>query len=190
MKEIQEQRMRRYFIDACKTLIRGEGVHSVSARTVAEEAGYSYATLYNYFKDMKDLIAICVDEFIEETVQFVKDRKIKAKGEEAVFKKSKAIAMYFLQYPGIFQAVFTENLRELRTPTSFKEKLDNMFSAILDNHFTEINEEYSSNTDRKELLKLSIYSMLLLFLNRRCPTEYKEFVEYFDTTINYVIKKA
>lgn len=190
MKEIQEQRMRRYFIDACKTLIRGEGVQSVSARTVAEEAGYSYATLYNYFKDMKDLIAICVDEFIDETKQFVIDRKIDANGEYAVLKKSKAIAMFFLQYPGIFQAVFTENIRELRTPVSFKEKLDNMFSEILDAHFAEINDEYASNNNRKELLKLSIYSMLLLYLNRRCPTEYKEFMEYFDNTINYVVKKA
>ena len=50
-KEIQEQRMRGYFIQATKEIIKGEGIKSVSVRNIADRAGYSYATLYNYFKD-------------------------------------------------------------------------------------------------------------------------------------------
>ena len=53
MNIIQEERIRKYFIDAAKELIRGEGLSVVTARNVAERAGYSYATLYNYFKDIR-----------------------------------------------------------------------------------------------------------------------------------------
>ena len=54
--KIQEERIRGFFLTAAKDLIRAEGVGVVTARNVAERAGYSYATLYNYFKDIRDLI--------------------------------------------------------------------------------------------------------------------------------------
>ena len=55
-KEIQEQRMRQYFIDAAKEIIKGEGLKCISTRNVSDRAGYSYATMYNYFKNINDLI--------------------------------------------------------------------------------------------------------------------------------------
>ena len=65
-KEIQERRMKGYFIDATKELLKGEGLSAVSVRSVADKAGYSYATLYNYFKDLNDLIFECVRDFQTE----------------------------------------------------------------------------------------------------------------------------
>ena len=50
-KEIQRQRMMKYFIEAGKQIILEEGVKNVTVRKVADLAGYSYATLYNYFED-------------------------------------------------------------------------------------------------------------------------------------------
>ena len=70
---IQEERMKRYFIEAAKEIIRGEGIEAVSSRSVAERAGYSYATLYNYFKDVRDLVFCCVDDFLDECRKFVDD---------------------------------------------------------------------------------------------------------------------
>ncbi len=65
-KQIQEQRIKNYFIQATKDLLKGEGLRTVSVRNIADRAGYSYATLYNYFKDVKDLVFECVKDFQEE----------------------------------------------------------------------------------------------------------------------------
>ena len=55
-KQIQEQRIKSYFIQATKEILKGEGLKCISVRNIADKAGYSYATLYNYFKDVQDLI--------------------------------------------------------------------------------------------------------------------------------------
>jgi DNA-binding transcriptional regulator YbjK len=62
-KQIQEQRMKSYFIQAAKDMLKGEGLKSLSVRSVADRAGYSFATLYNYFKDLNELIFVCVKIF-------------------------------------------------------------------------------------------------------------------------------
>lgn len=189
MKEIQEQRIRQYFVEACKTLIRGEGIQAVSARTIAEEAGYSYATLYNYFKDIKELVGICVDEFIAEARDYVLTQKITASGRDGIYHKVQCFARYYLQYPGVFHAVFTEDIRELRTPQSFKEKLDAVFEELLAEDFKSLGQSPEKTSMQIELLKLSTYSMLLLYINRRCPPEYKDFTAYFEQTINSIIER-
>ena len=51
-KIIQEQRIKGYVIQAAKEILKGEGLKSISVRNIADQAGYSYATLYNYFKDI------------------------------------------------------------------------------------------------------------------------------------------
>ena len=38
-KEIQEQRIKGYFIEAAKEMLKGEGLKSISVRNIAERAG-------------------------------------------------------------------------------------------------------------------------------------------------------
>lgn len=71
-KIIQEERMKGYFIQATKKILKGEGLKAVNVRNIAREAGYSSATLYNYFKDIKDLIFECVKDFQSECEEIVK----------------------------------------------------------------------------------------------------------------------
>ena len=71
-KEIQEERMRGYFIEAAKEILKGEGLRCISVRNIADRAGYSYATLYNYFNDSKELIYECVKDFQDECESSVK----------------------------------------------------------------------------------------------------------------------
>ena len=110
-KSLQEQRMRGYFIQAAKEIIRGEGLVCVSTRNVAERAGYSYATLYNYFKDIKDLVFECAVEFLDEARAFVREAlgSLPA-GEKRLKAVVTAYLNYFIQYPGIFDLLFLEKI--------------------------------------------------------------------------------
>ena len=51
-KDVQEMRMKNYFIQATKEILKSEGIKHVSVRSVADRAGYSYTTMYNYFKEI------------------------------------------------------------------------------------------------------------------------------------------
>ncbi|MEW6711726.1 MAG: helix-turn-helix domain-containing protein, partial [Candidatus Riflebacteria bacterium] len=56
---IQQDRIKNFFLDAAVAIIKNDGPENLSARRIAKEAGYSYATMYNYFKDIDDLIFEC-----------------------------------------------------------------------------------------------------------------------------------
>jgi len=55
-KEIQLERMIRYFVEATWKIEDSEGFDAITARKVADLAGYNVATLYNYFDDLDHLL--------------------------------------------------------------------------------------------------------------------------------------
>ena len=113
-KELQEKRMRGYFIQATKNILKGEGLRNVSVRNIAREAGYSYTTLYNYFKDANDLVFECVIEFQQEIIEFTKKQAKKSEDEQlALHNKLLAYANYFVNYPGIFELFYIEGIGDL-----------------------------------------------------------------------------
>ena len=181
MKEIQEQRMKRYFIDACKTLIRGEGYKAVSVRTVAEEAGYSSATLYNYFSDTRELVRTCVDEFIEELREFVFSNSTNLTGNDAVKYRCKEFMKYFMQYPDIFHVIYTEDIYEIRLSSNFRDKTRAVFSEMFSR------AEIADDT-KADLLELGVTASLLFFLNRFSPKEYRDFAKSYDDTIDHILQ--
>lgn len=110
-KEIQKQRMMKYFIEAAKAIIKEEGVKGLTARKIGDVAGYSYATLYNYFKDIKELLAYCAFDFFEECYQYM----IESKNEnlnciEQLIAYTDAYFKYFTANPDMFQLIYIEDL--------------------------------------------------------------------------------
>lgn len=181
MKEIQEQRMKRYFIDACKTLIRGEGYKAVSVRTVAEEAGYSSATLYNYFADTRELVRTCVDEFIEELREYVFTAKTELTGNGVIKFRCREFMKYFMQYPDIFHVIYTEDIYEIRLASNFREKTSAIFKEMF-------SQAEISDDAKADLLELGVTGALLFYLNRFSPKEYRDFAKSYDETIDYILK--
>lgn len=53
---LRQKRNMVYFVEATEKLLKEEGIGGVTIRRVAAEAGYNSATLYNYFRDVDDLI--------------------------------------------------------------------------------------------------------------------------------------
>ena len=110
-RQIQEERIKTYFLDSAKNLLRAEGLKGVSVRNVAYRAGYSYATLYNYFKDINDLLFRCVEDFCQEVGDFVAARtEGGAPGREGLRRTARAYVEYFVEYPGVFELFFLERL--------------------------------------------------------------------------------
>jgi AcrR family transcriptional regulator len=181
MKAIQEDRMRGYFLNAAKDLIRAEGIQVVSARNVAERAGYSYATLYNYFKDIRDLIFSCIEDFMKECKDFVICNTEKREpGQDRLKQRVNSYAKFFLQYQGIFVLLYQQTPNDMSTKDSNVGSIYGFFDSLIDDDWNIVGEKSSHSINElafiKENFKYSIHGLLLFYLNRRKDMEYKGFI--------------
>lgn len=191
-KEIQEQRMRGYFIQATKDILKGEGLKGVSVRNIASQAGYSFATLYNYFRDVNELVFLCVTDFQEECRQFVGEQTKKtASGKEKLKLTVQAYINYFIEYPGIFDLFYIARVGDLGNKQSTINLISNSLDEICKSEW-----EYCINNQLvdkekseiiKEQLRYMVVGMLLLYLNRMTPDSYSDFIKKAKSQIDNIL---
>lgn len=193
-KQIQEERMKGYFIEATKEILRGEGLKVVSVRNIAERAGYSYATLYNYFSDVKDLVFECIQDFQEECEEFVNKRTKKSeRGLEKIKDIITAYVNYFVQYPGIFELFYLEKANDISSKKPTLDLIHNFLDKLCLEEWVYCIKNNIKKMDESERMKSEIRylvpGMLLLYLNRRQPASYKEFKDMLNSQLHYILHK-
>jgi AcrR family transcriptional regulator len=193
MNAIQEERTKNYFLTAAKELIRAEGLEVVSARNVAERAGYSYATLYNYFKDIRDLIFSCIEGFMDECREFVtKEVPGTVSGEKALIAISNGYAKFFIQYPGIFDLFFQEKANKISTAKSNVNALDAFFNSLVEKQWKVIMNQKDGTkkafSQAQEFHKSALHGILLFYLNNRTSCDYKAFMNQVHEVTQFAIK--
>jgi AcrR family transcriptional regulator len=189
-KEIQEKRMRGYFIQATKDILKGEGLKGISVRNIADQAGYSYATLYNYFKDINDLVFVCVSDFQEDCSQFVNDQtKMNSDGIEKLKHVILAYIKYFVEYPGIFDLFYLAKGGDFGNKQKIIEvinkSLDNVCAKEWDYCLQHKIFDENSIKQLKSQLRYAVIGLLLLYLNRLTPKSYTEFIGEANAMIDY-----
>jgi len=189
--EIQEQRMRGYFIDATRSILKSEGLKVVSARNVAEIAGYSYATLYNYFKDIKELIFECVLGFQDECTAFVDSQTA---AMEPGIPKIRSIAIsymkYFVEYPGIFELFFIESPGDLGNKQPTVDHINTFLNRLCEKDWQYALSKGLISEAKVEQLKYQLKyvttGMLMFYLHRREPVEYSDFIKRAEDQISAI----
>jgi AcrR family transcriptional regulator len=191
-KEIQEQRIKGYFIEAAKELLKVEGLSAVSVRSVSEKAGYSYATLYNYFKDLNDLIFECVRDFQAECELAVKSKiKKNEQGKDKIRATVLAYVQYFTEYSGVFELFFLERMGNIGNKQSISELIYTFLDRLCEPHWefcivqSICNREFVEK--KKRQLRFCVMGMLLFYQNRFQPENYNEFMRLLDTQIEEII---
>ncbi|MFO7617958.1 MAG: TetR/AcrR family transcriptional regulator [Bacteroidales bacterium] len=190
--EIQEQRMRGYFIQATREILKGEGLVHLSVRNIAEKAGYSYATLYNYFKDVQELVFLCVRDFQDECREFVGEQAGPVEpGLPGIRKITEAYIRYFMQYPSVFELFFIARISDIEKKQPTTELIYNFFDTLTREGWAycvsqgEMTEEEAAS--RQNGLKLTITGLLLFYLHRRQPADYQEFLKAMDGSLSFIL---
>lgn len=182
--KIQEERMINYFKDAAKELIRGEGLAVISARNVAERAGYSYATLYNYFKDIRDLVFSCAEDFMDECMKYVvKNTNDMLPGRERLKKIIQEYAKFFVQYPGIYELLYFEKIKVLSTKNSDIQEIRMFLLSLIEDDLNEL----KFNDMQKEVFNYTLSGYFNEYLSRRNDMDYKLFNDKLIEIINHLI---
>ena len=191
-KDIQTERMKNYFIEATKAILKGEGLRSVSVRNIADQAGYSYATLYNYFRDVKDLIFYCVRDFQAEMESYIFNETRKTgRGFEKIKAITRTYVKYFIQYPGIFELFFLEKTTDIQSAQPAVGLISSHLDRLCDDEWQFcIRHKYLTPAEteiRKNALKYAITGLLLFYINRREVDSYQEFMKRVDSQIDHVL---
>jgi len=191
-KEIQEQRMRGYFIQATKEMLKGEGLKSISVRNIADQAGYSYATIYNYFRDVKDLVFLCVKEFQDEIEIFIRDETSKSElGLPKIEGIAKAYIKYFVQYPGIFELFYIERVTDFGTKQPTVDLINNFLDKLCEDDWLLVAKQNKWDdaevAQKKIALNALIIGMLLLYINRRNPDDYLKFMDNVNNQLKSIL---
>ena len=192
-KEMQGQRMRGYFLTATKDLLKAEGLRSVSVRTIADKAGYSSATMYSYFKDVNDLVFLCVHDFYEECKLHVKSRVKKSeKGIPGLKVAIKAYTEFFIQYPGVFELFFIEKMGDLGNKKSIADLINVSLDQACEEEWNYCISRKLVNVEEVESLKAriryTVFGLLLLYLNRRVPASYTEFASQLNLQVDALLE--
>lgn len=98
-----------HFIQITKQLILAEGINNTSVRKVADRAGYSYATIYNHFGDMEELLLqtkismmndflLVVEQEFPNGVSSVEDIKQLNRLHLSYYMKTPHVFQFFYQY--------------------------------------------------------------------------------------------
>lgn len=188
-KEIQEKRIRQYFIDATREIVKGEGLKAVNVRSVSERAGYSFATLYNYFKDLNELIFICVQGFMTECEAMIAGESYDLEpGFVRIKKRMEIFIRYFTQYPDIFELFYVERMNDIGARQYTSRMIYLFTDKIIEEDVDKLIKDQIISESRAENLKLSlknsIIGMLLFYNNRLQPKDYEEFLEIANQQID------
>ena len=193
-KDIQTKRMRSYFIDAAKDILEEEGVKKLSARKVGTRAGYSYATIYNYFKDLNELLTYCLADMLEDAYRALME--VKEGGldpREQLIRYGVQYYTYFAKNPVLFDLLFVEDLGA--TPEGVSEKMGEIPSVgqLLIATIGECAQAGYILEDEVEvladLLASSIHGKLLFCLKRRSLESMEVMAETIRREIGYLIRR-
>lgn len=118
-QNLKNQRVRSYFIEAAKNIIVKEGAENVSVRKVAEQAGYTFTTIYNYFKDLNELLLETKNAMILELMNYMKGLlPVKVYNLEDIKKLNRLYIEYFINRPNIFTFFYSYRIRPVDAATA------------------------------------------------------------------------
>jgi AcrR family transcriptional regulator len=127
-QELKRSRVKICFLQAAKSMISAKGVDSVTVRGVADAAGYTYPTLYNYFEDLNELLwetrRFMIRELVDTMRQTMRDPIHSADDIKNVFR---AYMEYYLTNPNVFEFFY---LRRLREPSKKPDGAEPDFGAM------------------------------------------------------------
>ena len=104
---IKKRRVMMYFIEATQELILNEGIENLSIKKIADTAGYNTATIYNYFKDLEELILYSSIDYLKI---YLKDLKSEINSNMKAIEMYETIYKVFVHHsfekPEIFHTLF------------------------------------------------------------------------------------
>ena len=191
-KKLKAERVKQFFAETAKEMIIKEGVSSISVRKVADLAAYSYATMYNHFKNLDELLWYTRNIMIGDIVEHIKENnRTEIRDVESIKKLFKTYVDYFIEYPNVFEFLFFHHLdKSGKKVTSIAQEIDfdEMHKATF-KYFV-----LSGKLNIKELeiitktLVFSIQGMLMTYISNKDDMTEEDIYKSLDDMVNHLFR--
>lgn len=185
---IKSQRVKSYFIDATKEIIRSEGVENVSVRKVADKAGYTFTTIYNYFKDLNELLQEVKKIMIQDVIVYMQGFIPKKENALADIKEMNHLYFkYYIDHPHIFIFFYAYQMQPI---TDTIKDIPDFSQHYLDTYRDFVTKGIIKEEDVPVIAKTMIYALhglLALYFSDNGMTKEYLFAE-LDQTIEFLLK--
>ena len=167
------ERTHDHFIKVTKQMVLKSGIDNTSVRKVAETAGYSYATIYNHFGDMEELLFqtkiammkdfwISVEQSFPDGVHSVADIK----------QLNRLHLAYYMENPNVFKFFYQYQIKPHKINLPILEQMDISWK----NNFEQLaKENIIDEADVDFISKTIIYTLhgilTLYFSNNELSSE-------------------
>ncbi len=192
-QNMKRQRIKMFFLKAAKGVILREGAENVSVRKVADLAGYSYATIYNYFADHNEMLWEVKKLMTNDIVEYMqKKMQQDSYDREGIKRLFRAYIAYFYKNPNVFRFFYMYPLSSPMEKTSEAEDqsvYDQMWNAVFKSF---VLAGVIREKDIEVLSKIFIYTihglMVLGFADREDQEE-ENIYKDMDQMIDYLLHK-
>lgn len=185
---IKNQRVKSYFIEAAKEIILSEGVENVSVRKVADRAGYTFTTIYNYFKDLNELLQEVKSVMIQDVMVYMQGVDPHKKYElEDIKELNHQYAKYYIEHPNVFTFFYSYRLHPI---THTREETLDFSGHYLDTYREFVVRGVIKEDEVPVIAKTLIYALhglLALYFSDNGMTMDYLYAE-LDKTIEYLLK--
>ena len=185
--DLKTQRVKGYFLEAAKEIILTEGAESISARKVAEIAGYSYATIYNYFKDIDELLGQTKALMVTDIMKYMRvTMDFTPNNIEDMTRLFAAYTQYYLDHPHIFRFFYFYRLSDAE---ALKERYD--FNAAWASSFRFLIKEGRINESNVEdcakSILYSVHGLLALYFSGNGLTKESLFAD-LEKIVSFILR--
>ncbi|MGI5840047.1 MAG: TetR/AcrR family transcriptional regulator [bacterium] len=189
-KDYRRQRIKKYFLEAVKEIIKKEGVENVTVRKVADMAGYTYPTLYHYFADLNALLWEVKEAMILELIEILRLEMQPTKhGIDGIKESFRTYIAYYFRNPNVFKFFYFHSLNR---PTE-GAGTEPDYGAMWDDTFREMVVAGKLRTEEIEVVaKTIIYAIhgmiTISFSNNGDLTEANVYRD-LEKILNYLLDK-
>ncbi|MFA1821696.1 TetR/AcrR family transcriptional regulator [Virgibacillus oceani] len=138
-KKIQTARMWRYFLNAAADLIEEKGMNNIKIREIADRAGYTSSTAYNYFRNLSHLKFFAAMRYT--TTYFHDLPNYMEKGNNTVDEWLygwECFCRHSFQYPEVYSLLYIENLGVI------PEEMNQLYYEVYANELINLSDEVQS----------------------------------------------
>ena len=193
-KTLKKQRIRTYFLEAAREIILNDGVESVTVRKVADMAGYSYATIYNYFSDLNQLLWEVKKLMINDIVEALyKKMAGMTKDVDGIKKCFKMYVEYFIVNPNVFRFFYFHHLSKPAGETGENEEEPD-FDAMWEETFKEFVISGKIRAEDIEVLArtmiYAIHGLITLYFSEDVDYKGEDVYSELDKVIEYILGRG
>ncbi|HAE21863.1 MAG TPA: hypothetical protein DCG47_06010 [Spirochaetaceae bacterium] len=107
-----------HFVEAARALILREGVEALTIRRVAAEAGYTFASIYNHFEKLDELLWRTRARMIEDLVEYMAAAgRLDAASTDDIVLVFLSYVDYFLERPHAYRFIYFHRLDAALKPS-------------------------------------------------------------------------